>query len=162
MDCTLHYDSPLGGITIAGCGGALVGLWFDSQQHFGEALSPEHCERPLPVLCQAARWLDIYFGGGVPDFTPPLELRGTAFRREVWDLLLSIPYGRTATYGQLAERISMARGTARTSARVIGGAVARNPISLIVPCHRVIGAGGALTGYAAGTERKARLLALEC
>ena len=157
MDYVHHYSSPLGGITMASGGEALTGLWFDGQKHF--ALPPDHEERDLPVFRQADRWLDHYFSGSAPDFTPRLAPEGTPFRRAVWELLLTIPYGQTMTYGEIAGRI--AAQTGRTSPRAVGGAVARNPISLIIPCHRVVGADGSLTGYAGGPEKKRRLLALE-
>ena len=155
MVYTQHYDSPLGGVTLAGDGDALVGLWFDGQKHFGAGLGEEREERSLPVFGEAVRWLDLYFGGKTPDFTPKLALRSTPFRMDVWDLLLTVPYGRTVTYGELARRLG------GTSARAMGGAVSRNPVSLIVPCHRVVGSGGILTGYAGGLDRKRYLLLLE-
>ena len=161
MDYIYRYSSPLGRITIGSDGSAVIGLWFEGQAHYADVLSPEHEEKALPVFEQAARWLDIYFSGIEPDFTPPLLLRGTAFRREVWELLLTIPYGQTVTYGELAGQTAKRRGIIKMSAQAIGGAVGRNPVSLIVPCHRVVGAGGALTGYAAGLERKSALLSLE-
>ena len=157
MDYICHYDSPLGGITLAGDGECLTGLWFDGQAHFAETLDSEHSEALLPVFDQTARWLDVYFGGNTPDFTPPLRLRTTAFRRAVWETLLLIPYGQTMTYGEIAARM----GLPSASARVVGGAVGHNPISIIIPCHRVVGADGSLTGYAGGIERKAALLRLE-
>ena len=155
MTAICYYDSPLGGITLAGGGDALTGLWIDGQTHFASSLGPQSEERWLPVFADACRWLDGYFAGAIPDFTPKLDLRGTPFRRTVWQALLAIPYGETITYGELAARISC------PSARAVGGAVGRNPVSLIVPCHRVIGAGGALTGYAGGLELKEKLLRLE-
>ena len=158
MDGIRHYDSPLGGITLAEEEGALAGLWFDGQRGFGAPRGLPEADGP--ALREAVRWLDIYFAGGVPDFTPALAPRGTAFQRAVWALLREIPYGGTVTYGELAERLAARQG-GRTSARAVGGAVGRNPISLIIPCHRVIGAGGALTGYAGGLERKRRLLEME-
>lgn len=154
MTVIWHYDSPLGGITLAGEGDALTGLWFDGQAHFGSTLGPQSEERRLPVLADACRWLDGYFAGSIPDFVPRLELRGTPFRCRVWQALLDIPYGETLTYGELARRLG-------SSARAVGAAVGRNPISLIVPCHRIVGTGGALTGYAGGLERKRWLLLLE-
>ena len=160
MDYMLHYHSPLGGITRASDGKALTGLWFDGQRHFGEPLAGTPSQKSLPVFEEAERWLDRYFSGGIPDFTPPLFLRGTPFRRLVWELLLLIPYGTTVTYGQLAERLSVQTGR-RVSARAVGGAVGHNPISLIIPCHRVIGADGSLTGYAGGPGRKSELLRME-
>ena len=161
MDCTHHYISPLGGITMASDGEALTGLWFDGQKRFAETLAAENEERDLPVFALADRWLDVYFSGERPDFMPPLAPRGTPFRRAVWEALLTVPYGETATYGQIAAAVAERTGRPRTSARAVGGAAARNPISLIIPCHRVLGADGSLTGYAGGTERKRRLLELE-
>ncbi len=155
MDWTWHYHSPLGGITLASNGTALTGLWFDGQRYYAETLSAEHAQRNLPVFDEAGRWLDLYFSGRVPDTVPPLDPRGTVFRRSVWSILLTVPYGQTITYGEIAERIG------GTSARAVGNAVGHNPISLIIPCHRVIGAGGSLTGYAGGTDRKERLLRME-
>jgi len=160
MDYIHHYDSPLGGITLASDGEALTGLWFDGQKHFAETLGDAREERDPGVFAQAEQWLDLYFAGSVPDFTPPLRPKGTAFQTAVWTLLLTIPYGRTATYGEIAAVLAGQRES-RTSPRAVGGAVGRNPISLIIPCHRVVGAGGALTGYAGGTDKKRWLLRLE-
>ena len=166
-----RYASPVGGLTLSADGEALTGLWFDGQKYFMETygadgkpvkLSPETCrEAPLPVFDEARAWLDFYFGGGVPDFTPPLRLYGTPFRKTVRELLLGVPYGHTVTYGELAASAAERLGRARMSARAVGNAVGHNPISIIIPCHRVVGAGGKLTGYSAGTDTKARLLALE-
>ena len=161
MDYIHRCASPLGGITLASDGEALTGLWFDGQKHFAETLSRECEEKALPVFAAAERWLDMYFGGRAPDFTPPLRLRGTDFRRLVWELLLAIPYGQTVSYGEIAAEAARRTGAPRMSARAVGGAVGHNPIALIVPCHRVVGADGSLTGYAGGVDRKARLLALE-
>lgn len=152
---TWHYDSPLGGITLAGEGDALTGLWFDGQAHFGSTLDTQSDKFWLPVFEDACRWLDSYFAGRIPDFVPKLDLRGTPFRHRVWQALLDIPYGETVSYGELARRLAC------PSARAVGSAVGRNPVSLIVPCHRVLGSGGALTGYAGGLERKRWLLQLE-
>ena len=161
MEYTHHYDSPLGGITIAADGKALTGLWFDGQKYFAAGLDPDHEERPLPVFEEADRWLDEYFSGREPSFTPPLVMKTTPFRRAVWEVLLTIPYGQTATYGEIADRLSGQSGSSRMSARAVGAAVGHNAISLIIPCHRVVGADGSLTGYAGGTDRKGELLALE-
>ena len=161
MDYLHHYSSPLGGITLAGDGEALTGLWFDGQKYFGSTLSAEHEEKDLPVFALADRWLDLYFGGIVPDFTPPLSMRGSAFRRAVWEILLTIPHGQTMTYGEIAARLAAQKGLARISAQAVGGAVGHNPVSLIIPCHRVVGADGGLTGYAGGIDRKAKLLEME-
>ncbi len=157
MDYTHRYASPLGGMILASDGKALTGLWFEGQKHFGSTLEEPHAEKPLPVFQLADQWLDAYFSGRKPDFTPPLCLRGTAFRQAVWQWLPTIPYGQTAAYGEIAARM----GLSPLAARAVGGAVARNPISIIVPCHRVVGADGSLIGYAGGIERKTYLLALE-
>lgn len=178
--CT--YDSPLGAVLLAADGQGLSGLWFEGQTHFGEfgstrnalpadvvergasrviveAISPE-CSGATRALLGARVWLDAYFAGEPLPESPELHLEGTPFQRRVWQLLLEIPYGRSATYGELARRLESRFG-ARTSPRAIGGAVGRNPVSIIVPCHRVLGAHGAITGYAGGLERKRALLALE-
>ena len=161
MEYTHHYESPLGGITLRSDGEALTGLRFDGQKRF-EAAPPEaHEDRSLPVFAQAERWLDAYFGGKQPDFTPLLHLRASAFRVAVWEELLTIPYGQTTTYGAVAKTVAARMGLPRMSAQAVGGAVGHNPIALIIPCHRVVGADGSLTGYAGGIERKRGLLALE-
>lgn len=156
-----RYDSPLGRITLASDGEALTGLWFDGQRHFPDGLLHERRMDELPVLERTRQWLDCYFSGRAPGFTPPLRLDSTAFQRSVYDILLSIPFGQTMTYGEIADILAKRRGLDRMSARAVGGAVERNPISLIVPCHRVVGADGGLTGYAGGLDRKAWLLAME-
>ncbi|MBR5381165.1 MAG: methylated-DNA--[Oscillospiraceae bacterium] len=161
MDYTQHYSSPLGGITLASDGEALTGLWFDGQKYFAATLAEAHRESSLPVFEQTFSWLDVYFGGREPDFTPPLRMKTTAFRRAVWEILLTIPYGQTATYGQIADRLARSRGLASLSAQAVGGAVGHNAVSLIIPCHRVVGKNGSLTGYAGGVDRKLRLLSLE-
>ena len=156
-----HYDSPLGGITIASDGEAITGLWFDNQKYFGSTIENECEERTLPVFEQAVKWLDIYFSRNEPDFTPPLRLETTAFRKAVWEILLTIPYGKTMTYGEIAERIAEQRGILKMSAQAVGGAVGHNPIGIIIPCHRVIGKDGSLIGYAGGIDKKMGLLKLE-
>jgi len=158
---TCHYDSPLGGITMAADGAALAGLWFDGQKHFAGTLAQIHEERPLPVFDAARRWLDVYFSGKDPGFIPPLNMKTTPFRRAVWEILLTIPFGGTMTYGEIARILAAKRGLCRMSAQAVGGAVGHNAISLIIPCHRVIGANGNLTGYGGGLDRKMRLLAME-
>ncbi len=161
MDYLWHEVSPLGGITLASDGDALTGLWFDGQKYFGSALSSSPQKRLLPVFEEAGRWLNIYFSGKAPDFTPALRPEATPFRRAVWEILRTIPYGQTATYGETARRLMEQTGQKRVSARAVGGAVGHNPIALIIPCHRVVGADGGLTGYAGGIERKIKLLKLE-
>ena len=161
MDYTHHYVSPLGPITMASDGNAIIGLWFDGQKYFCDTLNEHHEEIPLPVFEEADRWLDIYFSGQAPDFAPNLSLRATAFRKIVWNILLTIPYGQTMTYDRIAERAAQQLKLPRMSARAVGGAISHNAISLIIPCHRIIGANGSLTGYAGGIDRKIRLLQLE-
>lgn len=161
MEYTHHYHSPLGGITLASDGNALTGLWFDGQKYFLDTLFQKHEEKDLPVFEQTDHWLDLYFDGKAPGFTPPLKPKGTAFRKAVWDILLTIPYGQTLTYGEIAGKIAKQRGLVQMSAQAVGGAVGHNPISIIIPCHRVVGTNGSLTGYAGGIERKIQLLTLE-
>lgn len=161
MEYIHHCNSPLGGITAASDGSALTGLWFDGQKYFADTLSDKYEEKNLPVFEQTDRWLDIYFSRKAPDFTPPLLMKTTEFRRAVWEILLTIPFGQTMTYGEISEKISSQSGIARMSAQAVGGAVGHNPISLIIPCHRVVGKNGSLTGYAGGMDKKLKLLELE-
>ncbi len=161
MQYTHHYNSPLGGITAASDGDRLIGLWFDGQKYFADTLDSDHEEKELPVFKQTDRWLDIYFRGREPGFTPPLSINTSEFRRTVWEIMLTIPYGNTMTYGEIAEKLARERGLARMSAQAVGGAVGHNPISLIIPCHRVVGANGSITGYAGGIEKKIKLLEME-
>ena len=161
MDYLYHYGSPLGGITLSSNGRELTGLWFDGQKYFGSTLGSERQEMDIPVFRQASEWLDRYFQGQDPGPVPPLRLEDTAFRKAVWRALGTIPYGQTATYGQIAQKAAAEIGRTRVSARAAGSAVGRNPISLMIPCHRVIGADGSLTGYAGGLERKQKLLLME-
>ena len=162
MDLTTHYQSPLGGITLASDGEALIGLWFDGQKYFADALAEQHEERDdLPVFDDTRRWLDTYFSGNAPDFTPKLLMRASDFRKRVWEIMLTIPFGRTMTYGDIARQIARERGISTMSTQAVGGAVGHNSISLIIPCHRVVGANGSLTGYAGGIDKKLRLLQME-
>lgn len=161
MEYIYHYDSPLGGITLASDGEKLNGLWFDGQKYFGKTLGREYEERELPIFEETAAWLSLYFAGRKPGSIPSLSMRATPFQRNVWEIMLSIPYGWTMTYREIAEKVAKRRGLAHMSAQAVGGAVAHNAISIIIPCHRVVGTGGSLTGYAGGLERKVKLLALE-
>ena len=161
MMYTMHYDSPLGGILLAADEIGLTGLWFDGEKYFADNLLDEHIERETPILKEAKRWLDIYFTGREPDFMPPLHPIGSAFRQSVWEILLQIPYGQTVTYGEIARQLADKQGIAKMSAQAVGGAVGHNEISVIIPCHRVVGTSGSLTGYAGGVDKKAALLKLE-
>ncbi len=158
------YGSPLGGMEIVCGADGLTGLRFIQD---GKACgAPIGLVKDAPpgvgeVLRQTVGWLDIYFGGGIPDFVPPLKLNGSPFCRRVWDILLTVPYGKTVTYGQIAAEVARAEGKVRSSARAVGGAVGKNPVAVIVPCHRVIGADGSLTGYASGLAKKLSLLKIE-
>lgn len=153
-------DTPLGRVTMTAEGEVLTGLWFEGQSCPVPELPPLTGD-PGPALRQAERYLDLYFTGAEPSFAPPLLLRGTAFQLEVWALLRQIPFGGTVSYGQLAAWIAQRRGLPRMSARAVGAAVGRNPISVLVPCHRVVGTDGGLVGYAGGLPRKRLLLELE-
>lgn len=156
------YDSPLGKLVMSSDGSALIGLGLASQRAAGAAAAATRSqEKSLPIFQETARWLDTYFRGRAPSFTPNLQLSGSDFQKRVCEIMLTIPYGETVTYGEIAARIARERGIPRMSAQAVGGAVGANPILLIVPCHRVIGAGGNLTGYGAGMERKIQLLTLE-
>lgn len=146
---------------MAADGEALTGLWFEGQKYYALYLDKEHEEKDLPVFQQAKEWLNIYFSGKDPDFTPPLRFTGSAFQNEVWAILAAIPYGKTRTYGDIAQELAQKRGLPRMSAQAVGGAVGKNEISIIVPCHRVVGANGSLTGYAGGISKKIALLKLE-
>ena len=158
MIYTAHYTSPLGGITLASDSMALTGLYFDGERDFPD-LSAAH-KKDFPVFGEVMRWLDLYFAGKEPDFMPPLAPVGTTFQQAVWEILKTIPYGGTTTYGAIAKRLEKSTGK-RMSAQAVGGAVGRNPISILIPCHRVIGADGSLTGYAGGLDKKEALLRLE-
>lgn len=156
------YSSPLGKMFMASADGeALCGLWFEEQKYVPQNLASAQLCDSLRLFEQSRHWLDIYFNGENPDFMPPLKPEGTPFRQKVWKLLLDIPYGLTTTYGQLAAHMATDSGHTTMSAQAVGGAVGHNPISVIIPCHRVVGADGCLTGYAGGLERKSRLLSME-
>ena len=161
MTCIQHYSSPLGGILLAADEIGLTGSWFDGEKYFADNLPAEHAERQTPILAEAARWLDIYFTGKEPGFTPPLHPIGSPFRQAVWEILLQIPYGQTTTYGEIARQLAEKQGREKMSSQAVGGAVGHNEISVIIPCHRVVGTSGSLTGYAGGIDKKVKLLELE-
>lgn len=155
------YKSPMGDIILRSDGEFLTGLWFDGGKSFYDTSSGEIQEKGLAVFEQTRNWLDIYFSGKIPDFTPPLSVKGSDFRQAVWEILKEIPYGQTMTYGEIAGRMANQMGLSKMSPQAVGGAVGHNPVSIIIPCHRVVGANGSLTGYAGGIDQKLALLTLE-
>jgi methylated-DNA-[protein]-cysteine S-methyltransferase len=158
---TCAYRSPLGGITAAARDGAIVGVWFDGQKYFPASTSGWESAPDYPVLAEVREWLDCYFGGCNPAISFALAPVGSEFRQAIWRILSEIPYGGTTTYGAIAKQIASSRGKARFSAQAVGGAVGHNPISILIPCHRVVGSTGDLTGYAGGMDKKRALLDLE-
>ncbi|GFI22325.1 methylated-DNA--protein-cysteine methyltransferase [Lachnospiraceae bacterium] len=162
MQYTQSYDSPIGKILLASNGNALTGLWFYGQKYFGSTLVEQQEQKELPIFEETVQWLDIYFSGQKPDFTPFLSVeQSSSFRREVWEIMLKIPFGKTMTYGAIAAELARQRGIEKMSAHAVGGAVSHNPICIIIPCHRVVGTDGSLTGYAGGIDKKVQLLTLE-
>lgn len=161
MQYISHYQSPLGEILLAADDTGLTGLWFEGQKYFALHLDKEHEKREIPLFADVKHWLDLYFSGKNPNFPVPLHLVGTEFQKEVWDILCTIPYGSTTTYGEIARQIAKKRGLNHMSAQAVGGAIGHNRVSIIVPCHRVLGTDGSLTGYAGGIEKKISLLMLE-
>lgn len=163
MIYTLNYNSPVGRLLLAEKDGSLTGLWIEGQKYYPSFLQQEMSEKlDSPVLCQAKQWLDRYFGRKRPQISElPLSPAGSEFRKAVWKILCKIPYGETVTYGEIARKLAADRGLDNMSAQAVGGAVGHNPVSIIIPCHRVVGANGSLTGYAGGIEKKIRLLVHE-
>lgn len=156
---TSNYASPLGGIILAARDDALIGLWFEGQKHFFASVDEPTVKSDAPILLEARAWLDRYFAGERPAVGAlSLSPDGSEFRRSVWHILCEIPYGETITYGEIAQRLASEAKGQCVSAQAVGGAVAHNPISIIIPCHRVVGKNGSLTGYAGGIDRKLRLL----
>ena len=158
---TCTYQSKLGDILLAADEIGLTGLWFEGQKYFANTLPDGHISQETPILTEAKRWLDIYFSGKEPDFIPPLHPTGSAFRQAVWQILLQIPYGQTTTYGEIAKKLAKMQNASHMSAQAVGGAVGHNEVSIIIPCHRVVGTNGSLTGYAGGIDKKVELLTLE-
>ena len=157
-----HYESRLGAMTMAGDGEHLTGLWFDGQKYDRSTIDDDAVLQPrLPVFTQTAQWLDAYFEGADPGFTPPIRVEGSNFKKMVSSTMLSIPFGATSTYARIAAEVARRMGRKQMSAQAVGGAVGRNPITLIVPCHRVLASDGSLRGYAGGVDRKERLLEME-
>lgn len=159
---TLRYESPIGPLLVAERDGGCIGLWIEGQKYFPTSRDGWEENPNAPALMAVARWLDAYFSGKAPSTGMlPLRPEGSPFRQAVWKLLCDIPYGQVTTYGQLAQRLAAQRGIPHLSAQAVGGAVGHNPLSILIPCHRVVGADGSLTGYAGGLERKKALLTLE-
>ena len=158
---THNYQSPLGEIVIASDDTAITSLWLVGQRHFDIELEGCIADKDLPIFDEVSHWLDIYFTGNNPGEIPAVHMNGTLFQLEVWQILQTIPYGKLITYREIAEIIAKKRGIAKMSARAVGNAIGRNPISILVPCHRVVGSNGKLTGYASGIEKKIKLLKLE-
>lgn len=162
MQYITQYQSPLGSILLSADDEGLTGVWFDGQKYFARTIEGEEIqETETPVLSLARKWLDVYFAGKNPDFSVPLHPAGTDFQKAIWDILCTIPYGHVMTYGEIAAMYADKKGLAHMSAQAVGGAVGHNPISIIIPCHRVVGSDGSLTGYAGGIERKKKLLESE-
>lgn len=155
-----HYNCPLGKITLAAYKESLVGLWLEGQHGFTQSVCEDMAENDaLPIFKQTKKWLDSYFNGEKPAVSAlALAPAGNAFRQAVWKILCDIPYGQVTTYGEIARRIAKQQGVPRMSAQAVGGAVGHNPIPIIIPCHRVVGSNGNLTGYAGGIPLKIKLL----
>jgi len=152
--------SPVGILTAASDGEQITGLWIAGQKYYADTLPHGAREQDVPIFASLRHWLAIYFSGKHPDFLPPLAPTGSAFRHAVWKILGEIPYGEVMTYGDIAQQLA-ARTGQQQSAQAVGGAVGHNPISILIPCHRVVGADGSLTGYAGGLDAKVHLLRLE-
>ena len=161
MHYTGIYQSPLGALMLAADEVGIVGIWFSGAKHYACCLDKDHVPRETAHITEGKRWLDVYFIGEQPGFTPPIHMIGTPFQRAVWEILLTIPYGSTATYRSVAEQVAKATGANTMSAQAVGTVVGKNNISLIVPCHRVVGANNSLAGYAGGIDKKVALLKLE-
>ncbi len=155
-----YYTSPVGKLLLISDGEALTGLYFEDKKSIPENANTNN-EPANEAFNTAKAWLDIYFNGDIPDFTPPLKLIGTEFQISVWEIVAAIPYGKTISYGEIAEKIAVQRGIKKMSAQAVGNAVGKNPIGIIIPCHRVIGSNGMLVGYSAGLDKKEKLLKTE-
>lgn len=161
MQYTSQYKSPLGEILLSADEIGITGLWFTGQKYYALYLDQENEKKETSLLKEAKKWLDVYFNGKEPNFKLPLHFTGSSFQNEVWEILCSIPYGKTMTYGEIANILAKKKGLKTMSAQAVGGAVGHNQISIIVPCHRVVGSNGSLTGYAGGVKKKKYLLELE-
>ena len=161
MTSIQYYHSPIGRLLLSADEIGLTGVWLEGEKYFAHGLPADRREACTPILADTKRWLDEYFSGKNPDFMPPLHPIGSPFRQAVWQILRRIPYGKTVTYGEIAREMARQKGLPKMSAQAVGGAVGHNEISILIPCHRVVGAKGNLTGYAGGLSRKIQLLTLE-
>jgi methylated-DNA-[protein]-cysteine S-methyltransferase len=161
MEYIQKIRSPLGMLTVSSGGQNISGLWIEGQKYFAKTLEKDVLEQDMPIFENVRKWLDIYFSGREPDFILPLMPKGSPFQELIWNSLCKIPYGETTTYGELAKQFELENKGNHTSPRAVGNAVGRNPISILIPCHRVIGKNGSPTGYAGGIEKKLILLKLE-
>ncbi len=161
MIYTSTIDTPLGPMTAAAKDGSLIGLWFVGQKYYPSLTDSWIREPDYSVFALLRTYLERYFSGVAGDLGVPLDPPGSAFQKAVWDILLKIPMGRVATYGQIAKQLGRTGGVSRMSAQAVGGAVGHNRISILIPCHRVVGFDGRLTGYAGGLDKKAALLKIE-
>lgn len=161
MVYTCKYESALGDIMLTADEIGLRGVWLGGQKYAANPFSGECISQETPILTETKEWLDVYFSGKEPKFTPPLHPMGSAFRQAVWQILLQIPYGQTTTYGEIAKQMAKMKNIPRMSAQAVGGAVGHNEISIVIPCHRVVGTNGNLTGYGGGIDKKIALLKVE-
>ncbi|WHH60945.1 methylated-DNA--[protein]-cysteine S-methyltransferase [Petroclostridium sp. X23] len=155
------HHSPIGMLTVSSDGENITGLWIKNMRYGENVEIIEVNADDLSVFEKTRKWLDCYFDGKGPDFMPPVKTEGTEFRQSVWKILCEIPYGKVITYGDIAKKIALQKGKTKMSAQAVGGAVGSNPISILIPCHRVVGAKGNLTGYGGGLDIKVHLLQLE-
>lgn len=161
MNCTFEYASPIGKLTIASDGENVTGLWMRDQKYYGQSVEGDLEKRSVPVFKRVREWLDRYFRGEAPDVDFPLAPGGSAFRLIILDILRTIPYGETMTYAEVARQAAAKMDRKSMSSQAVGGAVGHNPISIIIPCHRVVGSNGSLTGFSGGLDKKIHLLRLE-
>ncbi|MDR0768638.1 MAG: methylated-DNA--[protein]-cysteine S-methyltransferase [Dysgonamonadaceae bacterium] len=161
MEYINKIKSPVGILTVSSDGQNISGLWIEGQKYFAKTLGKDVLEQDLPLFKTVRQWLDIYFSGKEPDFMPPLMPKGSPFQKTIWNYLCKIPYGQTTSYGELAKQFELENEGKPMSARAIGAAVGHNSVSIIIPCHRIIGKNGDLTGYAGGIDIKIKLLQLE-
>jgi methylated-DNA-[protein]-cysteine S-methyltransferase len=161
MEYVHRIKSPVGTLTVSSDGKNVCGLWIAGQKYFAKTLGKDVLEQNLPVFEDVKKWLGIYFSGKEPDFMPPLMPRGSPFQKSIWNILCKIPYGQTTSYGVIAKQLELENNGKPASARAAGGAVGHNPGSNLIPCHRVTGKNGGLTGYAGGLDIKRKLLQME-